>query len=38
MAKAIPKKGSRGRIGSRKSTRKIPKGLFIFKQVSIIPL
>lgn len=27
MAKAIPKKGSRGRIGSRKSTRKIPKGV-----------
>ncbi|XP_042751754.2 30S ribosomal protein S11, chloroplastic-like [Lactuca sativa] len=27
MAKAIPKKGSRGHIGSRKSTRKIPKGV-----------
>nr|GEZ87662.1 ribosomal protein S11, chloroplastic [Tanacetum cinerariifolium] len=27
MAKAIPKKGSRGRIGSCKSTRKIPKGV-----------
>ncbi|KAD0481659.1 hypothetical protein E3N88_44197 [Mikania micrantha] len=27
MAKAIPKKGSRGRIGSRKSIRKIPKGV-----------
>nr|QEZ90590.1 ribosomal protein S11 [Archidasyphyllum excelsum] len=27
MAKAIPKKGSRGRIGSRKSTRRIPKGV-----------
>ncbi|MFS7972447.1 putative ribosomal protein S11 [Helianthus anomalus] len=26
MAKAIPKKGSRGRISSRKSIRKIPKG------------
>ncbi|KAJ0790905.1 putative ribosomal protein S11 [Helianthus annuus] len=27
MAKAIPKKGSRGRISSRKSIRKIPKGV-----------
>ncbi|KVI04890.1 ATPase, AAA-type, core [Cynara cardunculus var. scolymus] len=31
MAKAIPKKGSRGRIGSRRSTRKITKGVIHIK-------
>ncbi|KAK9080144.1 hypothetical protein SSX86_001819 [Deinandra increscens subsp. villosa] len=33
MAKAIPKKGSHGRIGSRKSIRKVPKGV-IYIQAS----